>query len=127
MKKLDWVFDIPDIYLNCYMAPADCKANGYQLSHAFNHFVNATSRVNVVCTKGKRADGLPDWVWSVDGIEFQNYMASCFDPTYCLTDPPVPIYNNTNYVTPVLGSLKFGDGEQVTYSCKNPGKDDIFF
>lgn len=44
------------------------------------------------------------------------------DPTYCDTDPPVPIYNNTGYIKPSIGSLKYQDGEFVTYTCKNPSK-----
>ena len=31
----------------------------------------------------------------------------------------MPLKNNANYEIPAKGSLKFEDGEIVTYSCKN--------
>ena len=55
----------------------------------------------------------------------QDYQAfpSCFDPTYCETHPPVPRMNNTEYTKPPIGSLRYNDGEVVTYKCLNPSKN----
>ena len=69
-------------------------------------------------------DGLPDWIWSVDGYEFEwNEMPSCLDPTYC--NDPFPPINGTNVEIiepPDEGSLKYKDGEHILYRCKSPGK-----
>ena len=54
---------------------------------------------------------------------FQGFMPSCYDPTYCETDPPVPFYDNTNYVIPPTGTFKYNDGQVVTYKCQNPSKN----
>ena len=49
---------------------------------------------------------------------FINYR--CYDPTYCSDDPPVPKKDNAFYDLPnPKGSLKYMDGEVVTYTCKN--------
>ena len=72
----------------------------------------------MACKSGKRFDGLPDWVWSQDGFEFSGFVPKCIDPTYCLTDPPEPRYLNAIYEKPTQ-PLKFGDGEIVSYKCKN--------
>jgi hypothetical protein len=104
------------------MDPTDCKAMGAQLKHSFNHFVNASNMLVVTCKAGKRSDGLPDWVWEQEGYEFQNFMPSCFDPTFCSDDPPVPVYQNIMYEIPAKGSLRFQDGESVTYVCENKGR-----
>lgn len=71
---------------------------------------------------GKRLDGLPDWVWSAEGFEFSGFVPSCYDPTYCETDPPVPDLKNANYKIPAAGSLRYKDGEVITYTCNNPSK-----
>jgi hypothetical protein len=79
-------------------------------------------QINVTCLAKKRKDGLPDWVWSEDGFEFSGFIPKCIDPTYCLTDPPEPKYPTCNYVKPPIGSLKYKDGEIVTYTCQNPSQ-----
>ena len=89
------------------------------LVHSFNHFVNGSNRINVTCTKGKRSDGLPDWVWSEENYEFIGFMPKCFDPTYCLKDPPIPRFENADYKIPSPGTLRYKDGEVVTYKCTN--------
>ena len=43
----------------------------------------------------------------------------CYDPTYCPDDPPVPIRNNTLYNIPSKNSLRYKDGEFITYTCQN--------
>ena len=44
----------------------------------------------------------------------------CYDPTYCSDDPPMPKKDNTFYDLPnPKGSLRYMDGEVVTYTCKN--------
>jgi hypothetical protein len=115
----DWVFNIPNIYTNCDQPADECASLNYPVLHAFNHFVDAPNQITVTCTPGKRPDGLPDWVWSAEGYEFRGFIPSCVDPTYCDKDPPVPFYDNTDYKKPPLGSLKYGDGEIVTYTCQN--------
>ena len=114
------MFDIADVYERCDNTIEDCASTGATLEHAFNHFVDASNQIQVTCQLG--GDELPDWVWSEDGYAFRNYMPSCVDPTYCLTDPPVPDYKNVDYAMPGLGTLKYGDGEVVTYTCQNPGE-----
>ena len=42
--------------------------------------------------------------------------------TYCETDPPGPQLKNAIYKIPSIGTLKYQDGEVVTYTCKNPRK-----
>ncbi len=56
---------------------------------------------------------------SAEGYEFRGFVPSCFDPTYCETNPPIPFYENANYKIPPIGTLKFNDGEVVTYTCQN--------
>jgi hypothetical protein len=116
----DWVFDIPDLYQDCSLTATECEALQAPVIHTFDHSVDAPDQLSVICTKGKRADGLPDWVWSAEGYEFSKFIPSCVDPTYCDTDPPIPKFRNANYKIPLLGSLKFDDGETVTYTCQNP-------
>jgi hypothetical protein len=60
--NLDWIFDIPDLYQDCNLPPADCQANGASLIHAFNKFVDAPNELTVTCVPQKNR--LPDWVWS---------------------------------------------------------------
>ena len=43
----------------------------------------------------------------------------CIDPTYCSDDPPVPIKDNVFYDVPPKKTLKYLDGEVVTYTCSN--------
>ena len=116
----DWVFNIPNVYQGCNLPAADCDAIQAPISHIFDHSVNALKQITVKCSPGKRADGLPDWVWSAESYEFSKFIPSCVDPTFCLSDPPAPNYPNANYKIPALGTLKFGDGEVVTYTCQNP-------
>ena len=56
---------------------------------------------------------------SADGYEFQGFMPGCIDPTYCDSDPPVPFYKNADYKNPPFGTLRYNDGETVTYTCQN--------
>lgn len=65
---------------------------------------------------------MPDWVWSAEGYEFAGFIPNCYDPTYCETDPPIPDLQNADYKNPPLGTLKYQDGEVVTYTCKNNSK-----
>ncbi len=46
-------------------------------------------------------------------------MPGCFDPTYCPDDPPVPQLQNAFYQIPPRGTMKFQDGEAITYTCEN--------
>lgn len=115
----DWVFSIPNIYLNCDQSADECEALGSPVLYRFSHNVDAPTELIAKCTQGKRSDGLPAWVWTADGFEFNGFIPSCIDPTYCETDPPVPFYDNTDYRIPTFGSLKYQDGEVVTYTCKN--------
>ena len=46
-------------------------------------------------------------------------MPSCYDPTYCEDDPPH--VSNAYYNPPERGTLKYKDGETITYICENPG------
>ena len=46
----------------------------------------------------------------------------CIDPTYCEVNPPVPTVNNAQYRKPVRGSLRYDDGEVVTYTCEEESK-----
>jgi hypothetical protein len=69
---------------------------------------------------------LTDWVWYEDGFEFRSFVPSCVDPTYCQTDPPIPFYGNSDYKIPPFGTLKYGDGEIVTYTCQNPSKSNFW-
>ena len=121
-QLLDWVFNIPNLYQDCSLSPSECEAQQAPLLHSFDRSVNGISQITVPCTPGKRYDGLPDWVWSADGYEFSNFIPSCIDPTYCITDPPVPTYPNANYQIPPNGTLKFADGEVVIYTCQDQGK-----
>ena len=66
---------------------------------------------------------MPDWVWSAEGYEFKGFIPNCFDPTPCVTDPPVPELRNAIYKIPQSGSLKYLDGEVVTYTCRNLRKN----
>ena len=116
------MFDIPNIYQNCDLTAEECESIGYPILHTFNRYVDAPNQITVRCTPGKRPDGLPDWVWYAEGYMFQGFVPSCYDPTYCETDPPVPFYDNTYYTIPTLGALKYEDGEVVTYTCNNPGE-----
>ena len=79
---------------------------------------------NLIFINSYLKDGLPDWIWSVDGYEFEwNEMPSCWDPTYC--NDPFPPINGTNVEIiepPDEGSLKYKDGEHILYRCKSPGK-----
>ena len=118
----DWVFNIPKIYLNCDLSADDCESMGFPILHTFDQSVNAPNQITIKCTTGKRSDGLADWVWYAEGYMFQGFVPSCYDPTYCETDPPVPFYENTFYNIPALGSLRYQDGESVTYTCSNPSK-----
>ena len=52
-------------------------------------------------------------------ITFHEIYYSCFDPTYCPTDPPIPLVTNSFYENPPRGTLKFEDGENVRYTCAN--------
>ena len=115
----DWVFDIRDMYENCDLEPDNCEAQGFKKIHSFDKSVDATNVLNVTCEEGYRADTLPDWVWRLDGFEFTKYMPSCYDPTYCEEDPPH--VSNAIYKPPEKGTMKYKDGEQITYICENPG------
>ena len=53
----------------------------------------------------------------LQGIELENLPSECYDPTYCETDPPVS--NSSTYRKPKRGSLKFNDGQQILYTCKD--------
>ena len=74
------------------------------------------------CFKGKRFDGLPDWVWFEDGFEFQKMIPNCIDPTYCESAPPLPQIDNVDYTQPPSGSLRYQDGEIITYTCQDDSK-----
>ena len=115
----DWVFNIKDLYKNCDMEPENCEAQGFELIYTFDKSIDATNILNVTCEEGFRSDGLPDWVWRLDGFDFVKYMPSCFDPTYCEDDPPH--VSNAIYNPPPKGTVRYKDGEQVTYICENPG------
>lgn len=60
---LDWIFNIPDVYEDCNLSPSECASIGAKIAHSFSKNVDGLKDINVTCTAGKRADGLPDWVW----------------------------------------------------------------
>ena len=90
-----------------------------ELIHQFDHSVNAPSSIFVSCEAGQREDGLPDWTWYAEGFTFHRPIPSCFDPTFCHDDPPVPELNNADYDIPSKGTFKYEDGEVVRYECHN--------
>ena len=51
--------------------------------------------------------------------EYQEF-PSCFDPTFCEENPPEPQLDNAEYRKPPKGTLKYNDGEVITYRCKEP-------
>ena len=57
--------------------------------------------------------------------EYQEF-PSCFDPTYCETNPPVPKMNNAQYTKPPIGTLRYKDGEVVTYQCEHPSNKENY-
>ena len=81
---------------------------------------------------------LPKWVWSaIDTAgNLQTFkekpIPGCIDPTYCETNPPVPSIDGVPvepgssasvlYKKPKKGSLRYLDGEIVTYTCNNSSK-----
>ena len=75
--------------------------------------------INFICTEGKRDDGLPEWIWEVDGYEFKNYIPSCINPTYCEEDPPH--VDSAYYEPPERGTLQYKDETKIIYTCSNPG------
>ena len=112
------------MYENCDLEPDNCEAQGFKKIHSFDKSVDATNVLNVTCEEGYRADTLPDWVWRLDGFEFTKYMPSCYDPTYCEDDPPH--VSNAHYNPPEKGTMKYKDGETITYICENPGMIALF-
>ena len=78
------------------MDPEACEYQGFQKIWSFDKSIDAANTINVTCEYGYREDGLPDWVWRMDGFEFLKYMPSCYDPTYCEEDVyyvPNAVYN----------------------------------
>jgi len=47
---------------------------------------------------------------------------SCIDPTYCESAPPLPQIDNVDYTSPSSGSLRYQDGEIITYTCQDDSK-----
>ena len=48
---------------------------------------------------------------------------TCFDPTYCITEPPVPKIKNAE--SDMIGDysnydFKYNGSEVITYTCENP-------
>ena len=101
------------------MLPEECEAIGAVKLHEFEHSVFAPNSISVTCEAGEREDGLPDWTWYAEGYKFHRPIPRCYDPTFCPTDPPIPELENAFYQRPPLGTLKFEDGETVTYICEN--------
>ena len=119
-----WVFDILPQYHDCEDSPEDCEAQGATLKHQFDHSVNAPKSIIVTCKSEERVDGLPDWTWYAedligDTVTFHRPIPSCFDPTFCYDDPPMPGLGNAAYDIPSKGTLKYLDGESVRYTCDN--------
>ena len=67
-NKTDWVFDIPDVYNDCKLSSSECAALGAKPAHSFSKTVDGMRQLTVTCKPGKRADGLPEWVWWVGHI-----------------------------------------------------------
>ena len=81
---------------------------------------------------------LPKWVWEATDtsgniqVMTEKPVPGCIDPTYCETNPPVPSIDGVPvnssssasvlYTKPKRGSMRFEDGEVVTYQCSNPSK-----
>ena len=111
----------------------------------------APQNITVECKEQILSDGhLPKWVWTaypqykkdvsreviIEGSEYpqvmlENVIPGCVDPTFCVTNPPVPSkppeyiepdLDTVRYTKPKRGSLSYNDGEVVTYKCKNPSK-----
>ena len=132
------------------MDPEACEYQGFQKIWSFDKSIDAANTINVTCEYGYREDGLPDWVWRMDGFEFLKYMPSCYDPTYCEEDVyyvPNAVYNVSTKPTvftefffkrryvcsfeinfflqpPEVGTLRYNDGERVVYTCENPGEEE---
>lgn len=123
----DWVFGIPNLYENCNEAEEICKDMDADIKHVFKKDFEAPSNITLTCsfptneTKGY----LPDWYWETEGFKFKGFVPSCYDPTYCEDDPPVPNGNHTSYRKPRRGSVRYEDGEIVKYKCDFPGKFEI--
>ena len=87
------------------MDPEACEYQGFQKIWSFDKSIDAANTINVTCEYGYREDGLPDWVWRMDGFEFLKYMPSCYDPTYCEED--VYYVPNAIYSVSIIYSLYF--------------------
>jgi len=123
-RKEFWVFDVPSLYKNCFCGHPDCTeeecdALEAEKLHDFNHSVYAPNSIVVTCKPNETSDGLPDWTWHAEGYKFHRPIPKCIDPTYCSDDPPVPIKDNVFYNIPPKKTLKYLDGEVVTYTCSN--------
>lgn len=115
------MFDIPPLYDNCNLSPAECDALEKTKIHEFHHGVDAINSIIVTCLPGERNDGLPDWTWEAEGFKFHRPIPSCYDPTFCPDDPPIPELENafSNYNPKNKGTYKYEDGEVITYTCAN--------
>ena len=142
-KKDDETDTLVDVEQTSVEAMEECERKAQsdrsmQLFYYFNVTVHAPSVIHVRCENKKTSDNLPDYVWHVKGDdgqshEYRGFVPGCVDPTYCDTDPPTtfdtdpptqldPDDPQVFYRKPSRGSLKFDDGEVVTYTCTNPSK-----
>lgn len=122
MLPPDWVFDIPTLFTNCDMPEDECLEMEATVLHEFKSGYDAPTNISVSCIKTPdNPAGPTSWVWEAEGFSFQTSPPSCYDPTYCEDDPPVPGNDNVEYRKPIRGSMKYDDGKTVIYTCSNTG------
>ena len=100
---------------------------------------DAPRNITVQCIEQVLAIGdLPKWVWTATDTSgnlqtmTEKPIPGCIDPTYCENNPPVPSIDGVPvessssgrvlYTKPKRGSLRYEDGEVVSYRCNNPSK-----
>ncbi|TRY71799.1 hypothetical protein TCAL_10551, partial [Tigriopus californicus] len=111
-----WVFDINPNRSCSQVGFCDNKAHDW----VFDHSVYGTKSLEVQCQSSNSSTELPQWIWTVEGFAFQGFIPSCLDPTYCLTDPPMPPKGVSSDPFPPLGEWKFEDQLELTYTCDHP-------
>ena len=85
-----------------------------EVLHTFDNYNPGTRNMTAHCIGTKPGEGLPYWFAQIEGHRMEE-VPNCYDPTYCETDPPIA--PNATYKKPKRGSLKYGDGMTVDYSC----------
>lgn len=94
--------------------------------HEFKRDFEAPTSISVQCVRTlNNPAGPTGYEWEAEGYKFNDNIPSCYDPSFCETDPPVPTHDNVAYRKPIRGSMKYNDGKSVLYSCDNPGTPNI--